>query len=311
MFRWLTVLALLLVSSVASAEVVFPPGSRIGLEPPAEMEISTRFSGFESQEFMASITLMELPAVAFNQALSDLGKAELKRQGLRETMRQNFKIDGRDALIVGGEQIADGQRIRKWIAVIGDDNNTGFLIAQAPKAKNSYSDAQMVAALKSATFRPPLTMQQQAESLPFTIDDMAGFRMVRVISGNSIVLTDGPKDNNLDGEQPVAVIGVSMGSPPDAEGRAAFARQALASSQNLRNIVPERSEGFRYKGDEWYEIVARATDTLSARPVIVIQSIRFRGGGYIRMLAMVKAEARTGTLSRFLELFNSVEFKDS
>lgn len=311
MLRWFAVIAALMVSSAASAEVVYPPGARVGLEPPAEMEISSRFAGFENPEKMASITIMELPAAAYSQALADLSKEELRRQGLRETSRQNFRIGTEEALLVGGEQTVGSQKIRKWIVLVGDDTTTGFVIAQAPAGKGNYTNVQIVSALKTINFRPPLSMEQQAESLPFTIGDFSGFRAVRVISGNSIVLTEGPKDNNLDGEQPVIVIGVSMGAPPDADSRASFARQALAASQNLRNIVPERSEGFRLKGDDWYEIVARATDTLSARPVVIMQTIRFRGNGYVRMLAMVKAEARTGTLSRFLNLIDSVEFKES
>ncbi|MEN3929801.1 hypothetical protein WJT86_01840 [Microvirga sp. W0021] len=311
MIRWLIVSVLLVLSSVASAEAVYPAGSRIGLQPPGEMQLSNRFSGFENEELQTSITFVELPATAYSQAMSDLTKAGLKRQGLRENVRQNFKVNGEDALLVGGQQTVSGQKIRKWIVVLGDSTMTGFVIAQAPVDKKGFSDADMIAALKTVALRAPLSLQQQAESLPFTIGDLAGFRIVRVISGNSIILTEGPKDNNLDGEQPVIVIGVSMGAPAaDPNARDSFARELLASSQNLRNIFYERSENFRFKGDDWHEIVARAVDTLSARQVTVLQSIRFRGGGYIRMLAMVKSENRTGTLSRFLTLINSVEFKE-
>jgi hypothetical protein len=311
MVRWFSVLALLIFSTAASAEVVYPPGSRIGLEPPPEMALSSRFAGFENSEKQTSITIMELPAVAYNQAMADLSKQELKRQNVKEISRQIFKIGDRDALLVSGEQVADGQKIRKWIMVFGDDETTGFIIGQAPQEKDSYSNSQIIAALKTVTLRPPLTLEQQAESLPFSIGDLAGFRIVRVISGNSIILTDGPKDTNLDGEQPVVVIGVSMGAPPDDKNRETFARQALMSSQNLRNVMTERSESFHIKGDDWHEVVARAVDTISSRPVVVMQTIRFHGNGYVRMLAIVKEEARTGTLTRFLRIIDSVDFKES
>jgi len=63
------------------------------------------------------------------------------------------------------------------------------------------------------------------------------------------------------------------------------------------------------KGDDWYEIVARATDVVTGRPVVVMQTIRFRDNGYLRMLAMVKAEERTGTLTRFRNIIDNVELK--
>lgn len=122
------------------------------------------------------------------------------------------------------------------------------------------------------------------------------------------MLTQGPRDNNLEGNQPVVVIGASPGSPIEAKVREAFARQALGSSQNLRNLSIERSEGFRMEGDDWYEIVARATDVVTGRPV-VMQTIRFRDGGYLRMLAMVEAEDREGTLTKFRNIIDSVELR--
>ncbi len=313
MIRWFTLFIAMVVTSIASATVIYPPGSRIGIEPPAGMEISNRFPGFENIEKQTSVTIVELPAIAYDKAISDLAKDELKRQGLVENIRQNFKVGGRDALLVGGVQSANGERIRKWIVVAGDETTTAFLIAQAPEGRDAYSQNQIISALKSATFRAPLTLQQQVDSLPFTVGDLSGFRIIRVarvVGGDVLVLTDGPKDNNLDGEQPLVIIGVAMGGPPSAASQDAFARQALISAQNLRNIQPERAEGFRLNGDDWYEIVARAVDTATARPVIVMQTLRFRGGGHLRMLATVKAENRTGTLSRFLNIINSTEFKD-
>jgi len=309
MLRWISVFVLFISSTAAFAEPVFPPGSRIGMEPPKEMELSKRFSGFEDAERSTSITIVEMPPEAFQQVAADLSKSEVKRQGLRERSRQTFKVGDNEAILVSGIQSTKGEKVGKWILAIADNDMTGFVIAQSPAGRTGYSDKDMISALKSVVVRPPLSFEEQALSLPFTLGDKAGFRIVRVVGGSSIVLTDGPRDNNLEGSQPVVVIGASPGAPVEVKARETFARQALGSAQNLRNLSIERSEGFRMKGDDWYEIVARATDVVTGRPVVVMQTIRFRDNGYLRMLAMVKAEERTGTLTRFRNIIDNVELK--
>ena len=51
----------------AHAEVTYPTGLRIGLEPPAEAILSTRFPGFEDADRKVTITVLDLPAAAFEQ----------------------------------------------------------------------------------------------------------------------------------------------------------------------------------------------------------------------------------------------------
>src|SRR5688500_909312 len=56
-------LGLILSAQAAfAAEPVFPPASRIGIVPPADMMVSRRFSGFENEEKAAAINFVEMPA---------------------------------------------------------------------------------------------------------------------------------------------------------------------------------------------------------------------------------------------------------
>ena len=76
-----------------------------------------------------------------------------------------------------------------------------------------------------------------------------------------------------------------------------------------KDAVVESTTGqsFRQKGAEWHEIVARATEIASGAPVVVTQTIRFAPAGYVRMLGVVKADAREAVLPRFRTLFDGVE----
>ncbi|HEX2724996.1 MAG TPA: hypothetical protein VHN20_04155, partial [Beijerinckiaceae bacterium] len=77
----------------------------------------------------------------------------------------------------------------------------------------------------------------------------------------------------------------------------------------LKDVVLERAQGFRQRGSDWHEIVAKATDVASGRPVIVTQVLRFASDHYIRVLGMARAEARDEMLSRFRAVADAVEPK--
>ena len=57
------------------------------------------------------------------------------------------------------------------------------------------------------------------------------------------------------------------------------------------------------------EIVARATDVPSGRPVVVTQALRFSPDHYLRVFGMVRADARETTLSRFRAVSDAIEPK--
>ena len=48
------------------AEPVFPPGVRVGLEPPGDLRLSQQFPGFQDSERKASITILDLPGRAYD-----------------------------------------------------------------------------------------------------------------------------------------------------------------------------------------------------------------------------------------------------
>ena len=185
---------------------------------------------------------------------------------------------------------------------------TAFVVAQALPSAQSRPDEEIRAALMTVAIRPPLALEDQVAALPFRLTERAGFRPVRVLAGNALFLTDGPNDVVRNAEQPIAILGQSTApAPPHGPQRDAFARAALGANAVFRDARVERAESFRQKGAEWHEIVASATEIASGTPVVVTQTIRFSPTGYVRMLGVVKAEARDETMPRFRALFDAVE----
>jgi hypothetical protein len=169
---------------------------------------------------------------------------------------------------------------------------------------------EVKAALKTVALRPPLSVDQQVAALPFKVGDLAGFRPVRAISGNALLMTDGPKDVVRDAEQPIMIVAQSFGpGPATPEQRDAFARQALSANAMLKDGKFERSQGFRLGGAEWHEIVAKGKDNTSDQPVIVMQTIRFSSDGYVRMLGVAREDKRDDVMPRFRRIVDGIAIK--
>ncbi|EIZ82046.1 hypothetical protein WYO_5326 [Methylobacterium sp. GXF4] len=307
----LAVLMAGLGSAASAADPVYPPGSRFGFEPPADMALSRRFSGFERKEGGATLSVVELPPNAFAELVSGFTDANLLSQGFAVEKREEVKVGDNEGMLYTGEQPADpnatAPAIRKWILVVGTPTVTGLIIAQAlPDAETEETMRKLVTGV---TLRPPLTLDQQVEALPFRIGNMAGFRPIRVLAGNSVLLTAGPKDQMQNLEQPILVLAQAVQQPPAAEQRDGFARAALASNQTMKDFVIERAQSYRSNGVDWHEIVARAVDMPTNVPVVVSQTIRFNPDGYLRALGVVREDQRTGVLAKFREVVDSVQVK--
>jgi hypothetical protein len=298
---------LLSFQAALAAEPVYPPASRVGLVPLEDMVPSRRFTGFENPQKAAAITITELPPQAYEQLVAGMTKESLRRQGLDVTSRESLKIDGRSGLLISGAMTGPVKG-RKWVLALKGADLTALLVAQVEGGNDGYSEAEVRAALKSVALRGPVSLEEQIAALPFRIRDQAGFRPVRVIAGNSVLFTEGPKDTIKAVEQPILILAASqapMALPADRRDQ--FAQAALNANEILKDIAIERSESFRLQGQDWHEIVAKAKEAASGEPVVVMQTIRFDNGRYVRMVGMARVADRQAFLPRFRKVIDGVE----
>ena len=311
--RAAALLWLALALRAAAAETVFPPGSRLGLTPPKDMAPSARFTGFESPANSAAITFVEMPPEAYATLSRELTAAGLRTQGFALHKRETVRTASGEAILFTGEQA--GLPVRKWLLVASDPSLTAFVIAQAvrPDAGASYTDEEMRTVLTSVAVRPPLTIEDQIAALPFRLGERAGFRPVRTLAGNALLLTDGPRDTIATAEQPILIVARSADAGPgqSPDKRDAFARGALVSVEMARDLVLERAQSFRQGGADWHEIVARGLNPASREPIVVMQTIRFAPAGYVRAVGIVRAQDRTALLPRFRAVIDSVTVDDT
>lgn len=303
-------LAAIAAGSAIAAEPTFPPGSRIGLVPPKDMKLTRGVAGFQDPATGAAIVTIEMPSGAFGSVVAGFGEEALKSQGFTLKSRDKVMVGKREGLIVSGEQTENGVVVPKSILLTGDETLTALVIAQAPQASSQAVRDGMRDALKTVALRPALTVDEQVKALPFTLADPAGFRPVRAMAGNALLMTDGPKDLVRDAEQPIMIVAQSFApGPATPEQRDLFARQALVANAALKEAVFERSQGFRLGGADWHEIVARGKDGSSEHPVIVMQTIRFSGDGYLRMLGIARVDKRDDVIPRFRRIVDGVSIR--
>src|SRR5260370_951682 len=93
----------------ASAEVVYPTGIRIRLQPPTGLVASQRFPGFEDDKNKVAIAILDLPG----QAYDDLQRSAFgpQQQGLSDLTRESFPYASGIGFLLSGKAEENGVKL--------------------------------------------------------------------------------------------------------------------------------------------------------------------------------------------------------
>lgn len=275
------------VVPVHAEGVVFPPGCRIGLVPPNGFAVNAAIRGFDDKVNEAAFLTFELPAQVYSKVEQSMTAAALKQQGMTLEKREELSLKDGKAVLLTGPQEAENTKIRKWILIAALPDMTALVTAQVPDAaKDLYPDAAIRAALATVTLRASVPVAEQLELLPFRLNDLAGFRVMRVVPPALAVLTDGPNDAMDAVEQPHMVVTVGPGGPNDLSSRQNFSRNLLFGIAGFTDVKPVNSEMLRLNGQQIYEILADAKDAKAGADLKLVQWIRFGTSAYIQIVAI-------------------------
>ena len=292
--------------TAAGAEPTFPAGLRVGLEPPEGLKLSTQFPGFEDSERKAVITILDLPGRAY---------AEIERSifaqnqgGLTDVKRESFPFANGIGILASGRASENGAPVRRWFLLATGFGSTAsdltaLINVTVPEpAAAIYPEAAIRKALASIAFRPS-PLQEQLGMMPFKLNEMSGFRVMRVLPEGAVILTDGPTDN-LD-TQPYVIVSVGRGGPAEPGDRGLFARDLLTTAP-LRDLSIQLAEPMRIGGQPGYEIRAQAS-TLSGGPILLVQWVRFGGGGFLRVVGVGRKDDWNTLFTRFRAVRDGIE----
>ena len=292
----------------ANAEPVFPPGLRIGLEPQGDLKVSKSFPGFEDADQKVAITILDLPARAYEEI--ERSAFAKDQNAMTILKRESFPFDSGVGFLVSGQSQVGGVTLQKWFFLatpfLGDGKDiTALINVEVPQAARTvYSDAVIRKMLASVSFRPP-PMQEQLGQLPFKLNEMAGFRVMQVLPGAGVILTDGPTDDL--NKQAYIIVTVRNGAPSAPDERGKFARELLSSAP-LRDIAVTLAEPMRIGGMQGYEVRAQATG-LGGAPVAMVQWLRFGGDAFLRVVGVSRKEDWDALFTRFRAVRDGIEPK--
>jgi hypothetical protein len=296
----------LAASGPTAADPVYPAGMRVGLElPGGDLKPSNQFPGFTDDERKVSIGILELPGLAYEQIERSIFNSN--QQGLTEVKRESFPFGAGIGFLLSGLANENGVAVRRWFLLAPDmaDNLIALINVGVPEtAKDAYPEAAIRKALSTVSFRPP-PINEQLAMIPFKLNELAGFRVLRVMPEGAVILTDGQTDN-LD-NQPSIIISIGPNAPSDPAERGLFARDLLNSAP-LRELSMQSSEPLRIGGLPGHEIRAQAR-AYDGGSLSLVQWIRFGSGGFLRVLAFTRSESWDKQFPRFRAVRDGIAMK--
>jgi hypothetical protein len=300
------VTAAALFRPAAAAEPTFPLASQIGMVPPPGLSASASFPGFEDPNHNVFVRLVALPGNAFAEIEKTMTNDALRKQGMMVDKREHLTLPSGKGLMIAARQQTNAARLHKWLLVAPFGEITALVSFEIPsKATAHYPESVIRTAMTTVTVRAVVPSSEKLALLPFKLNDLAGMRLVRVVPGVALQLTDGPKDELDAYGQPHLVISASPGGPQETRDREQFARVAIAGLPPLKDVRMVSSEPMRIGGQPGHEI--RAQGKSADTTVEIVQWLRFGTGAYLRILGLAPRQDWTANFMRFRTIRDGLE----
>ena len=308
-------------ASAQAASAIFPIGSRIGLVPLPGMAPSPTFEGFQDPDNKAAILLATFPADAFSYLDKSMVPQALKKQGIDK--REPIQVAGGTGFLLSGKQTTAQGSYRKWLLIAPAGDVTALVTVRAPDQNDKYTDQVVRAALATLAVRDSVPDSERLSLLPFTVGDLAGFRIDDILPGRALMLVDEPPGEQQAGKAPSKenkdtigqridarfLIAALSGGPTEPKDDDSFARVTFDQIGGIRNVRIQDAEPLRINGQSGYETLASAKEAQGDNDLMVVQWLRFGAGGYMQMVGVAHAELWPAMLMRLRKVRDSIDTK--
>src|SRR5580692_7453003 len=199
------------LSPAFAADVVFPPGMRVGMTPLVGMVPAKTFQGFETEDQSVKVLVAELPPEAYGEVMNAFranpaGAGGIKPESIETSAGLAYYTT---------ESAKDGAtNVRRYSMILPGGTFSGYVAVQVPEnAGKIYTDDAVRQMFASAVIRKEVPVDEQLSLLPFKITDLADFKNVRTLApGAALVLADGDEAAGFEAA-PFMVLGM-IGSAP-------------------------------------------------------------------------------------------------
>ena len=307
--RHLTAAALLLVAMgpAFAADVVYPPGVRVGLTPLVGLVKARTFTGFETEDHSVKVLLTELPSDAYNEVKTAFSKPDAV--GPTGIKPQTLETAGAGTAYYTVETAKDGANtVKRYSMMLSGGTFSGYVAVQIPEsASKIYTDDAVRQMFASAETRKDVPVEEQLSMLPFRITELSSFKNVRTLApGGAVILADGDETTGFEAA-PFMVIGLMASAPTQPDDRGRYAQQAATSIPGVRDWRITMSEPVRIDGMPGYETRLDATSGKDNTPVTVVQWMRFGGPTSLRIIGSAPRDQWSSAFPRFRAVRDGIE----
>lgn len=283
-------------------------GTRVSLIPPSGFTPSGRFPGYSQESTGSSIMVMEFPA-SFAETSSGLSSpSALSKRGMVLLKKEQVVVGGQTGILAQVKQNLQEAEYLKWLLLFGDGKESVLITAAFPKEL----ETQLSEAMKASILTVRLDSQKNVsptEGLNFSITEKGGLRLAKRMANLLLYTCDGifpSKDLN----DPIFIVGQSL-REIDIGDAEAFVKGRVRQTAEVTDVEIEQSDKVTIDNLKGYEIVAKAKDKQSGRPMVIYQVMLFDEKGYFLMQGLVSSQNGPSSLVVFKEMAGTFSRKKS
>ena len=283
--------------SAFAADVVFPPGARVGMKPLVGLVKAKTFAGFETEDQGVKVLVTDLPAEAYGEVA---GAFKANPGGTGGVKPESIDTAAGLAYYTV-ENARDGaSNVRRYSMILPGPTFSGYVAVQVPEnASKIYTDDAIRQMFATAEIRTEVPVDEQLGLMPFKIGELSNFKNVRTLApGAALILADGDEKAGFEAA-PFMIIGIigSTAASPDDRGR--FAQQIATTIPGVRDGRITMSEPVRIDGQPGYETRIDAVSGKDNIPVTIVQWLRFGGQSSLRIIGSSPRDNWSKAFPRF------------
>ncbi|MGY3619736.1 hypothetical protein [Bradyrhizobium sp. USDA 10063] len=306
-FRLLAAVALFIAaaSPAFAADVVFPPGARVGMQPLVGLNRAKAFTGFETEDQGVKVLVTDLPAEAYGEVANAFkanpgGTGGIKPESIETTAGLAYYTV---------ENAKDGaSNVRRYSMILPGPTFSGYIAMQVPEnAARIYTDDAVRQMFSTAAIRDQVPVDEQLGLMPFKITELANFKNIRTLApGAALIVADGDEKSGFE-VAPFMIIGIigSTAASPDDRGR--FAQQIATTIPGVRDGRITMSEPIRIDGQPGYETRIDAVSGKDNTPVTIVQWLRFGAQTSLRIIGSSPRNQWSTAFPRFRSVRDGIQ----
>lgn len=288
-----------------AAEVVFPPGLRIGMTPLVGLVRAQSFVGFETQDHSVKVLMTELPAEAYGEVMNAFKANPAGSGGIKP---ESIETSAGLAYYTAEDAKDGATSVRRYSMILPGGTFSGYVAVQVPEnAVKIYSDEAVRQMFASAAIRKQVPVEEQLGLLPFKLGELSDFKNVRTLApGAAVILADGDETTGFE-VAPFMVIGLMRSTPAQPDDRGRFAQQAASTIPGVREGRITMSEPIRIDGQPGYETRIDAISGKDNTAVTVVQWLKFGAQNSLRIIGSAPRDVWPNAFTRFRAVRDGIQ----